>query len=120
MFRYDLSNFRCDLTWFKLACVQLDLYLCNILHLKGEKHKVDARTAELKNITDWATINNLSLNLSKSEEIVFIDKRRKSHYQTPETLNGLKRIQHIKILGVTFTSGLSVSLHVQQLIASNA
>ena len=36
-------------------------------------------TAELKNITDWATINNLSLNLSKSEEIVFIDKRRKSN-----------------------------------------
>jgi len=40
---------------------------------------VDTRTAELKNITDWATINNLSLNLSKSEEIVFIDKRRKSN-----------------------------------------
>jgi len=63
---------------------------------------VDTRTAELKNITDWATINNLSLNFSKSEEIVFIYKRRKSNYQTPETLNGLKRIQHIKILGITF------------------
>jgi len=44
----------------------------------------------------------------------------KSHYQTPATLNGLKRIQHIKILGVTFTNGLSVNLHIQQLIASNA
>ena len=64
--------------------------------------------------------SNLSLDLSKSEEIVFIDKRRKSNYQTPETLNGLKRVQHIKILGVTFTNGLSVSLHIQQLIASNA
>ena len=47
---------------------------------------VDTRTAELKNITDWATINNPSLNLSKSEEIVFIDKRKKSHFQTHETL----------------------------------
>ena len=81
---------------------------------------VDTRTAELKNITDWATINNLSLNISKSEETVFIDKRRKSNYQTPETLYDLKRIQHIKILGVTFTNGLSVTLHIQQLIASNA
>jgi len=35
-------------------------------------------------------------------------------------LNGLKRIQHIKIFGVTFTNGLSVTLHIQQLIASNA
>ena len=41
---------------------------------------MDTRTAELKNITDWATLNNLSLNLSKSEEIVFTDKRRKSPY----------------------------------------
>ena len=32
---------------------------------------------------------NLSLNLTKSEEIVFIAKRSKSHFQTPETLNGL-------------------------------
>jgi len=39
---------------------------------------VDTRTAELKNITDWATINNLSLNLSKSEEIVFIDSQQTS------------------------------------------
>ena len=51
---------------------------------------------------------------------MFIDKRKKSHYQPPETLNGLKRIQHIKILGVTFTNGLSVTLHIQQLISSNA
>ena len=62
----------------------------------------------------------LSLDLSKSEEIVFIDKRRKSNYKTPEMLNALKRIQHIKILGVTFTNGLSVTFHIQQLIASNA
>ena len=44
---------------------------------------------ELRNITDWATIDKLSLNLSKSEQNVFIAKRRKSHFQTPETLNGL-------------------------------
>jgi len=81
---------------------------------------VDTRNAELSNVRDWATINNLSLNLSKSEETVFIGKRRKSHYQTPETLSGLKRVQHIKILGVTFTNGLSVTFHIQQLITSNA
>ena len=81
---------------------------------------VDTRTAELRNITDWATINNLSLNLSKSEEIVFIDKRRESHFQTPEMLNGQEHIQHIKIFVVTFTNGLSVTLHIQQLIAFNA
>ena len=81
---------------------------------------MDTRNSELRNITDWATIDKLSLNLSKSEQNVFIAKRRKSHFQTPETLNGLKRIQDIKILGVTFTNSVSVTLHIQQLIASNA
>ena len=45
--------------------------------------------------------------------------RNSFHYQTLETLNGLKHVQHIKILGVTFTNGLSVTLHIQQLIVSN-
>ena len=36
-------------------------------------------------VTDWATLNNLSLNLSKSEEIVFIDKRRKSEIPLPNS-----------------------------------
>ena len=64
---------------------------------------------ELQHITDWATSNNLSLNLSKSEEIVFVDKRKKHKINTPDTLDGLKRVQHIKILGVTFTNSLSVT-----------
>jgi len=29
-------------------------------------------------------------------------------------------MQHIKILGITFTNGLAVTLHIQQLIAFNA
>jgi len=37
---------------------------------------VKTRTAELKNITDWTAINNLSLNINKCEEIIFIDKRK--------------------------------------------
>jgi len=34
---------------------------------------VNTRSNELQHISDWATSNNLSLNLSKSEEIVFVD-----------------------------------------------
>ena len=81
---------------------------------------MDSGTAELNNITDLATMNNLSLYLNKSEKKFFTDERKKSHFQTLQTLNGLKRNQHIKTLGVTFTNGLSTALHIQQLIASNA
>lgn len=81
---------------------------------------VNTRSAELQHITDWANTNNLSLNLSKSNEIVFVDKRRKHKFHVPNTLDGLKRVQNIKILGVTFTNGLSVTPHVQHLVTSNA
>jgi len=32
-----------------------------------------------------------------------------------ETLDGIRRVQSIKILGTTFTNGLSITAHVQQL-----
>ena len=78
---------------------------------------VNTKSKELKNITHWATTNNLSLNLSKNEEIVFVDKRIKHKFDISKTIDGLKRVENIKILGVTssFTNGLSVTLHVQHI-----
>ena len=81
---------------------------------------VNTRSNELQHVSDWAASNNLSLNLSMSEEIVFVDKRKKHKFNIPDTLDGLKRVQNIKILGVTFTNGLSVTPHVQHLATSNA
>ena len=49
-----------------------------------------------------------------------MDKRKKHKINTPDTLDGLKRVQNIKILGVTFTNSLSVTPHVQHLATSNA
>jgi len=58
---------------------------------------VNTRSAELTNITNSATANNLSLNLSKSEEIVFRDKRRKHKFDTHKNnfIDGLSRVQNI-------------------------
>jgi len=39
----------------------------------------DSPSAELRNITNWARINNLKLNLATSQEIIFDDKRRKAN-----------------------------------------
>jgi len=49
-----------------------------------------------------------------------VDKRKRHKFNIPDTLDGLKRVQNIKILGVTFTNGLSVTPHVQHLATSNA
>ena len=72
---------------------------------------VKTRLVELQNITDWATANNLTLNLGNSEEIIFNDKWRKQSFDIPFVLTGLRRVHSMKILGVTVSNGMSVSRH---------
>ena len=69
---------------------------------------VDSRSAELHNVNEWALANNPKLNLTKSQEIIFTDQRRKTKFSIPDKIPLLQRVQTIKILGVTFTSSLSV------------
>ena len=38
----------------------------------------------------------------------------------PEPVPNIKRVSSMKILGVTFTSGLSVSVHIQTIVCSCA
>lgn len=80
----------------------------------------DTRSTELSSITNWAKSNNLRLNLVKSHEIVFVDKRKKNAFVTPQPLAGLTRVSSIKILGVTITNGLSTADHVQNIITSSS
>ena len=56
----------------------------------------------------------------KSLEIIFKDQRRKTKFSIPDKIPLLQRVQTIKILGVTFTSSLPVTLHVQSVIAACA
>ena len=84
---------------------------------------VGYRSAELYSITDWARKNNIKLNLAKSKEIIFVDKldkRRKADFSAPAIMPVLQRVHVLKILGVTLTIGLSVSLHVQNVITTCA
>jgi len=81
---------------------------------------VESRSTELSHITEWAKRNNLKLNLAKSHEIIFVDRKRKHKVPEPVEISLLQRVKVIKILGVTITNGLSVSPHVQWVIASCA
>ena len=80
----------------------------------------NTRSNELEHVSDWATSDNPSLNLSKSEKIVFVDKGKKHKFNIPDALDKLKRMQNFKILGIAFTYSLSIKPHVQHLATSNA
>ena len=81
---------------------------------------VDLRSAELHHVNEWALVNNSKLNLANNQEIIFTDHRRKTKYPDPDEIPFVQQVRTIKILGVTFTSSLSVTLHVHSVIASCA
>jgi hypothetical protein len=81
---------------------------------------VDSRTAEVENIEAWARTNNLTLNRSKTKEIIFIDKRRRLQVAPPPPMADIIRVTSLKILGVSITNGLSASGHVHDVIRSSA
>lgn len=81
---------------------------------------VDTRNAELENVEKWAKLNNLTLNRAKSAEMVLHDSRRKRKPVLPSLLADVKRVQALKVLGVTMNHNLSVSDHVTNVIRSSA
>jgi len=58
--------------------------------------------------------------LQKGRKYYIQIKAEKKKFSAPAELAELKRVQTIKILGVTVTNGLSVSPHVHSVVASCA
>jgi len=82
---------------------------------------IATRNDEIENIEMWSKQNNLTLNRSKSAEIIFTDPKRKPRqYPLPPPLPDIDRTTFVKILGVTFTNHLSVSQHVHSVTSSCA
>jgi len=76
----------------------------------------DSRTAEIRNVETWACRNNLTLNSAKTKEFVFVDRHRRRQTQQPPLMSDIARVSSMNILGVTWTTGLSASDHVRDVI----
>src|SRR5688572_5102796 len=73
-------------------------------------------TTELDAIETWATHNHLKLNANKSREMVF--SRRSRGVTLPPPLPGLERVDSMVVLGVTMSSDLRASAHVDRILGS--
>ena len=82
-------------------------------------NNVDTRSCEVNNVESWAKANKLTLNRSKSVEIVFTTKRKRQ-FTVPPLLPGITRVTALKMLGVTISDKLSVSDHIQNIVSSCA
>jgi len=76
---------------------------------------------ELNHIAEWSRANNLRLNQSKSQEIIFIAPGvRRTLTILPDPIQGIKRLESIKVLGVIINDQLTTSDHVTELTATCA
>ena len=74
---------------------------------------------ELAHIDQWSANNNLQLNRSKSTEIIFYAKhRRTGPPQNIPTLEGIPRVKKLNVLGVTLADDLTFHDHVSEVISS--
>jgi hypothetical protein len=77
-------------------------------------------SCEMENVAAWSRSNYLNINLKKTTEIIFYDSRRHQSLQFPPETPGITRTTVIKILSVSFTNSLSMSVHVQAVLGSSA
>jgi len=94
--------------------------LADDTYLIAPASNVDSLSTEVDNIEMWARTNSLTLNRTKTKEVVFVDTRRKCQVAAPPPLPGIVRVTSLNILGVTMTNGLSASDHVRGIISDCA
>jgi hypothetical protein len=75
---------------------------------------------EMEHISTWATDNNLRLNGKKCLEMVVVRPRMRSRPSLPSPIPDLNRVESLSILGVTVKSNLSISEHINNLLASTS
>jgi len=69
---------------------------------------------EMSHIADWSRANNLQLNQAKSKEMVFVASHNKPIL--PDPIQGISRVDTLKMLGVLINSRLTATDHVTETI----
>ncbi|KAI4901982.1 hypothetical protein NFI96_008400 [Prochilodus magdalenae] len=77
----------------------------------------EAYREEVSFLTHWCRENNLSLNVSKTKELI-VDFRKQERVHTPITINmaAVERVSSLKFLGVHITEELTWSEHTTRVV----
>ena len=70
---------------------------------------------ELSHIEEWASLNNLKLNVTKTKELI-VRRPKFKVADLPPPILGVERVDSMSILGVVFDGVLSFKAHVDKLV----
>ena len=80
----------------------------------------DTCESELMHVYDWAAANNLTLNCTKSKQLVFCLRGvRGRPVQPPPPSSGTERVKSLRILGVMVNDRMTAADHVSHLLTNN-
>ena len=88
---------------------------CLFLSHKNSDTLEELVNLELKNITDWLIANKLTLNISKSNFILFTTKKPIDNFQLYISGQSLDRVTHAKYLGVIIDENLNWKEHLKRI-----
>lgn len=74
---------------------------------------------EIRNLEEWASKNNLKLNVNKTQEMIVHNKYSRN-INFPNVIKNINRVDKIKVLGVTIDNKLSFSSHVEELLTQGS
>ena len=69
---------------------------------------------EFNNVLKWAADNCMTVNFSRTKEIVF--HRPSARYSLPSLVTGIEQVVSAKLLGVTFSHNLKFDEHVKNIL----
>ena len=78
---------------------------------------------EIAHVRDWACANNLTLNQSKSQELLVITpgvRGAGTRLNPPPTIPSIERVKGLLVLGVVVNDRLSTENHVTKIIAGSS
>jgi hypothetical protein len=75
---------------------------------------------EINHIEAWSQANNLRLNQSKSQEMLFVRRAHRLSVDLPDQIRGIARVESMTVLGVHVNDRMTASDHVSKTIAACA
>lgn len=112
LYVHSLSKLQMDAEYATFADDTVLLYSDSNL-----QHLVQKVEMDLKQYTEWVDANRLTINIDKTNYILFSQKNKKIHDITIRMCNEvLIRVQHIKYLGLTLDEKLTWRDHIDHII----
>ena len=84
--------------------------------LMSPQHTDCSIEQEFEHVVNWSIENKLTINKTKTQEIIFYKSNKIAHKHDIPLIPGIARVEEVRLLGVILTSNLSWSRHIDSVL----